>query len=116
MKFLIMQKNKPVTKVNKKPRSAKLVPILSDRGCHVVSATSPSDRKIDFLDLEQLLFLPSSSSNCSRGLVDPVPDPFAAQKNLATPGIDPGTPVLVARNSDHQTTDAVPALSLDNVS
>jgi hypothetical protein len=48
-------------------RSAKLVPTSADRGCHVVSATSLSDRNFDFLDLEPLLFLPSSSSNCSRG-------------------------------------------------
>jgi hypothetical protein len=31
-------------------RSAKLVPSLADRECHVVSATSPSDRNFDFLD------------------------------------------------------------------
>jgi hypothetical protein len=48
-------------------RSAKLVPTLSDRGCIVVSATSPSDRNFDFLDLEPLLFVSSISSNCSRG-------------------------------------------------
>jgi hypothetical protein len=48
-------------------RSAKLVPTSADRGCHVVSATSPSDRNFDFLDPEPLLFLLSSSSNCSRG-------------------------------------------------
>jgi hypothetical protein len=48
-------------------RSAKLVSTLADRGCHVVSATSPFDRNFDSLDLEPLLFLPSSSSNCSRG-------------------------------------------------
>jgi hypothetical protein len=29
-------------------RSAKLVPTLADRGCHVVSVTSPSDRNFDF--------------------------------------------------------------------
>jgi hypothetical protein len=40
-------------------RSAKLVPNFS--------ATCPSDRNFDSLDLEPLLFLPSSSSNCSRG-------------------------------------------------
>jgi hypothetical protein len=61
-------------------RSAKLVPTIADRGCHVVSATSPSDRNFDFLDLEPLLFLPSSSSNCSRGWVDPVPDPLLLRK------------------------------------
>jgi hypothetical protein len=38
-------------------RSAKLGANLADRGCHVVSATSPSDRNFDFLDLEPLLFL-----------------------------------------------------------
>jgi hypothetical protein len=48
-------------------RSAKLMSTFPDRGCHVVSAMSPSDRNFDFLDLEPLLFLPSSSSNCSRG-------------------------------------------------
>jgi hypothetical protein len=48
-------------------RSAKLVPTLADRGCHVISARSPSYRNFDFLDVEPLLFLPSSSSNCSRG-------------------------------------------------
>jgi hypothetical protein len=30
------------------------VPTLADRGCHVVSATSPSDRNFDFLDPEIL--------------------------------------------------------------
>jgi hypothetical protein len=40
-------------------RSAKLVPTLADRGYHVVSATSPSVRNFDFLNLESLLFLPS---------------------------------------------------------
>jgi hypothetical protein len=43
------------------------MPTLADRGCCVVSATNSSDRNFDFLDLEPLLFLPSSSSNCSRG-------------------------------------------------
>jgi hypothetical protein len=43
-------------------RSAKLVPTLVDRWCHVVSATSPSDCNFDSLDPEPLLFLPSSSS------------------------------------------------------
>jgi hypothetical protein len=48
-------------------QSAKLVSTLADRGCNVVSATSPSDHNFGFLELEPLLFLPSSSSNCSRG-------------------------------------------------
>jgi hypothetical protein len=41
--------------------------IAADSGCNVVSATSPSDHNFDFLDLEPLLFHPSSSSDCSRG-------------------------------------------------
>jgi hypothetical protein len=41
--------------------------------------------------------------------------PTAAQKNLATPGIEPETPVLVARNSDHQTTEAVKVMSLSGI-
>jgi hypothetical protein len=61
-------------------RSEKLAPTLADRGCHVVSAASPSDRNFDFLDPEPLLFLPSSSSNCSQGRVDPVPDPLLVRK------------------------------------
>jgi hypothetical protein len=38
-------------------QSAKLVPTLADRGCCVVSATNPSDRNFDSLDLEPLLFI-----------------------------------------------------------
>jgi hypothetical protein len=45
----------------------KLVPTFADRGCCVVSATNPSDRNFDSLDLEPILFHSSSSSNCSRG-------------------------------------------------
>jgi hypothetical protein len=63
-------------------RSAKLVPTLADRGCHAVSVTNPSDRNFDFLDLEPLLFLPSSYSNCSRGWVDSVADPLLLRKIL----------------------------------
>jgi hypothetical protein len=71
-------------------RSAKLVPTLADRGCHVVSATSPSDRNFYFLDLEPLQFLPSISSNCSRGWVDPVPDPPLLRKILQRQESNPG--------------------------
>jgi hypothetical protein len=34
--------------------AGQLVLTLADRECHVVSATSPSDRNFDFLDLEPL--------------------------------------------------------------
>jgi hypothetical protein len=38
--------------------------------------------------------------------VDPVPDPYFSQ-NLIGSGIEPGTSGSVARNSDHETTEAV---------
>jgi hypothetical protein len=37
--------------------------------------------------------------------MDPVPDPLPL-RNLVWPGIEPGTSGSVARNSDHQTTEA----------
>jgi hypothetical protein len=48
-------------------RSAKLLSTLVDRACHVVSATSLSDRNFDFLDLEPLLFLPIASQIVHEG-------------------------------------------------
>jgi hypothetical protein len=65
--FRVFESASELYRSSDRRRSAKLVPTLADRGCHVVSATSPSDRDFDFLDLEPLLFLPNSSSNCSRG-------------------------------------------------
>ena len=67
----------------------------------MVSATGPHGR---FLDLEPLLFYSSSSSIDLRRLTRlsrPRSRPTTTQKNLAVPGIEPGTSVLVARNSDH---------------
>jgi hypothetical protein len=49
----------PLANYTDRAIAAKLVPTLADRGCHVVSATSPSDRNFNFLDLEPLLILPS---------------------------------------------------------
>jgi hypothetical protein len=40
--------------------------------------------------------------------VDPViPDPLLLKKNLIEPVIEPGTSGFVARNSDHEITEAV---------
>jgi hypothetical protein len=64
------------------------VPTLADRGYYVVSATSPSDRNFDFLDLEALLFLPIALKLFTR-LSGPRSRLTAAQKSLATPGIEP---------------------------
>jgi hypothetical protein len=66
-KFRDFESASELYRLSDRRRSAKLVPTLADRGYHVVSATRPCDRNFDFLDLEPLLFLPSSSSNCSRG-------------------------------------------------
>ena len=63
-----------------------------------------------FLDLEPLLFYSSSSSvDLTRltRLSRPRSRPTTTQKNLVAPGIKPETSVSVARNSDHQTTEAV---------
>jgi hypothetical protein len=59
---------------------AKLVPTFADRGCHVVSVTEPYGRILDFLDLEPLLFLPSSSSVVLKRLSAPHSRPTTSQK------------------------------------
>jgi hypothetical protein len=43
--------------------------------------------------------------------VDPVPDPLLLRKSGSV-GIEPGTFGLAARNSDHQTTEAVIRMAL----
>jgi hypothetical protein len=53
--------------IERSPPVSEAGPTFVDRGCHVVSAMSPFDRNFDFLEPEPLLFLPSSSSNCTRG-------------------------------------------------
>ena len=73
-------------------------------------ALSAQRVKLCFLDLEPLLFYSSSSSIDLRRLTRlsrPRSRPTTTQKNLVVPGIEPGTSVSVARNSDHQTTEAV---------
>ena len=70
----------------------------------------PTAVKLCFLDLEPLHFYSSSSSIDLRRLTRLSRHrsrPTTTQKNLAVPGIEPGTSVSVARNSDHQTTEAV---------
>jgi hypothetical protein len=56
--------------------SAKLVPAIADRGCHVVSVTDPYGRILGFLDRNRYFFFQAAPQLYSRGWVDPVPDPL----------------------------------------
>ena len=70
----------------------------------MVSARVPTAVNLWFLDLEPLLFYSSISSvDLTRltRLSKPRSRPTTTQKNLVAPGIEPGTSVSVARNSDH---------------
>ena len=68
----------------------------------------PTAVNLCFLDLEPLLFFYSSSSSVDlTRLSRPRYRPTTTHKNLVAPGIEPETSVSVARNSDHQTTEAV---------
>jgi hypothetical protein len=61
--------------------SAKLVPNFEDRVCHVVSVTDPCGRILGFLDQNHYSFFPVAPQLCSRGWVDPVPDPLLLGKS-----------------------------------
>jgi hypothetical protein len=51
--------------------SAKLVPTLADRGCHVDSVTDPYGSILDFLDRSRYFFFQVAPQLYSRGWVDP---------------------------------------------
>jgi hypothetical protein len=87
--------------------SAKLVPTFAVRGCHVVSLTDPYCSILGFLDLEPVLFYQIAPQLYSRGWVDPVPNPLLLRKSGST-GNRTRTSGSVAKNSDHQTTEAEP--------
>jgi hypothetical protein len=59
--------------------SAKLVPTLADRGCHVVSATKSTAVNFGFLD-QSRYFLETAPQLPSWGWVDPVPDALLLRK------------------------------------
>jgi hypothetical protein len=86
--------------------SAKLVPTFAYRGCHVVSVTDPYGRVLDFLGRSRYLFFQVAPQLYSRGWVDPVPDPLLFRK-CGSAGNWTRASGSVARNSDHQTTEAV---------
>ena len=99
--------------VSGRRRSAKLVPTFAGRG--VSRNGSPGPLNSVFQTWGRYFFYSSSSSIDLRRLTRlsrPRSRPTTTQKNLAVPGIEPGTSVSVARNSDHQTTEAVGQLNM----
>ena len=69
----------------------------------MVSATSPTAVNLSFLNLEPLLFYSSSSSvRPHEAEWTPFQTHFYSE-NLVAPGIEPGTSVSVARNSEELT-------------
>jgi hypothetical protein len=85
---------------------ANLVPTFANRGYCVVSTTDPYGRILGFQDRSPYYFFQVVPQLYSRGCVDPVLDPLLSE-NLVVPGIEPGTSGFVARNSGHQTAEAV---------
>jgi hypothetical protein len=81
--------------------SAKLVPNFAGTACCMVSATNSHGHYSGFSRPEPLLFHSSSSSIVLTRLSGPCSRPPTSQKNLVEPGIEPGTSVSVATNSDH---------------
>jgi hypothetical protein len=65
--------------------SAKLMQTFSDGGCHVVSATDPYGRILNFLYQSRYFFFQAAPQLYSRGWVNPVPDPLLFF--LVVPGI-----------------------------
>jgi hypothetical protein len=80
--------------------SAKLVSTFADRGCRVVSATDHYGRNLRFLDRSRYFFFEVAPQLCSRGWVDPVPDPLLL-RNSGIAANRTRTSGSVARNSDH---------------
>jgi hypothetical protein len=72
----------------------------------VVRVTNPYGRILDFLDRSRYYFFQVAPQLYSRGSVDPVADPVLLRK-CGSAGNRTGTPVSVARSSDHYTTEAV---------
>jgi hypothetical protein len=64
-----------------------LVPLFADTVCHVVSATDPYGRILDFLDRKRHSPFQEAPQLCSTSWVDPVPD---SSENLVAPGVEAG--------------------------
>jgi hypothetical protein len=95
--------------------SVKLVPNFANRVCRVVSVTNPHGRILVFPDRSRYFPFQAAPQLYSRGWVDPVPDPLLLRKS-GIAGNRTQTSASVARNSDHQTTEAVPCIIHTGVS
>jgi hypothetical protein len=85
-----------LTKLRGLSSRAKLLPTFADRGCHVAVFC--------FLDRSRYFFL-LAHQLYSRGWVNPVPDPLLRKSGSV--GNRTRTSWSVARNSDHETTEAI---------
>jgi hypothetical protein len=72
----------------------------------MISVTDPYGRIFRFLDRCRYSFFQVAPQLYSRGRVDPVPHPLLLRKS-GSAGNRNQTSGFVARNSDHQTTEAV---------
>jgi hypothetical protein len=80
--------------------SAKLVPTVEDRGCHVVNVTDHYGRILSFIDRSRYFAFQVAPQLYSRGWADPVPDTLLLRKSDSA-GNRTRTSGSVARNSDH---------------
>jgi hypothetical protein len=69
----------------------------------VISVTDPYGRNLDFLDLSNYFFF-QTAQLCSRGWVDPVPDPLLLRKS-GSAGNRTRTSGSVSRNCANKTMD-----------
>jgi hypothetical protein len=83
--------------------SAKWLPTFANKGCHVVSVTDPYGHILGSRQ-EPLLFYQVAPQLYSRGWVNPVPDTVLF---FCSAGNRTQASGSVAKNSDHQTTEAV---------
>jgi hypothetical protein len=84
--------------------SAKLVQTFAYKECYVVSVTDLCGRILGFLDRSRYFFQ-AAPQLYSRSCVNPVADPLLLRKS-GSAGNRTRTSGSVARNSDHQTTEA----------
>jgi hypothetical protein len=84
----------------------KLLPTFEDIGSCVASVTDPYGRILGFIDRSRYFFFQVAPQLYSRGWVDPVPDPLLLRES-GKAWNRTRTSGSVARNSDHETTEAV---------
>jgi hypothetical protein len=72
------------------------------KGCRVVNTAESYGRNFSLLDQSRYFFFQIAAQLCSRGSVDPVPDPLLLRKS-GSAGNRIRTSGSVGRNSDHVT-------------